>query len=58
MLEALAAAAEVVRQWEFAQKYGEWVEGAAGELPPEVAELQEQARQVRDRGACEWGGED
>ena len=47
VLRALGAAAEVVRQWEFAHKYGAWVAGeAASSLPPEVLEFAEQARQV------------
>jgi hypothetical protein len=46
VLGALAAAAEVVRRWEFSQKYGEWVQGEAA-LPREVAEFQERAQQVR-----------
>ncbi|GAB4819100.1 hypothetical protein N2152v2_006146 [Parachlorella kessleri] len=49
VLEALACAAEVVQQWEFGQKYGDWVESTAAaagrSLPPEVAAFQRQARQ-------------
>lgn len=47
VLGALAAAAETVRQWEFSHKYGEWVEGAAGSLPQETVQFQQQAEQVR-----------
>ena len=54
VLQALAAAAEVIRQWEFAHKYGSWVQVHQQQLPAQVVEFWQQAQQVgeeRYRGA-------
>lgn len=47
MLQALAAVADVLRQWEFVQQYGSWVEAHRERLPAEVVDWWQQAQQVR-----------
>ena len=54
VLQALAAAAEVIRQWEFARKYGSWVQAHQQQLPAQVVVFWQQAQQVGEeqyRGA-------
>jgi hypothetical protein len=47
VLRALAAAAEVVRQYEFAREYGPWVEAHSSQLDTAVVQYWQQAQQVR-----------
>lgn len=46
VLRALAAAAETLRQWEFVQQHGAWVEAHQEELPPAVVEYWRGAQQA------------
>ncbi|PRW56947.1 outer envelope mitochondrial [Chlorella sorokiniana] len=48
VLQALAAAAEAVQQWEFLQQHGTWVEADQQELPAAVVAFWRQAQQVDD----------
>ena len=54
VLQALAAAAEAIRSFEFCRKYGAWVEEHAGALPPAGAAFWREAQQVRGRRQLWW----
>lgn len=55
MLQALAAAAEAVQQWEFVQQHGAWVEAHQQDLPAAVVAFWQQAQQVGMRSGMHTG---